>query len=115
MKIVDGRSLLFVEEFSNNISSYIKEKTDGFIAIMKKEKKENLNIMFEIGVAIGANKKLILISEDVEKIPSMLNSYNFIDCKIFNDQKLKNEIEKFFMSKIMDISNINSIEKGRRR
>lgn len=76
--IVDGKSLDLRSDFSGTISTFIRERADCIVAIFTTDEKAKPNVLYEIGMGVGAGKEVILIAETPEQIPSMLRGYDVI-------------------------------------
>ncbi len=76
--IVDGKSLDLRRDFSGAISDFVRDKVSCLIAILLDTPSSITNVIYEVGVAVGAGKELILISDSIERIPAMLRSHHAI-------------------------------------
>lgn len=74
--IVDGNTLYLSTDFSGQISSFIRESADYLVAIFTQDESAKPNVLFEIGIAIGANKDVILVSETPDDVPTMLRAHD---------------------------------------
>ncbi len=72
VNIVDGRALDLRKDFSGEISQFIRDHSDCLVAVLLQTRTDVTNVVYEIGVAIGAGKDLILISDALACIPAML-------------------------------------------
>jgi tetratricopeptide (TPR) repeat protein len=76
--IVDGKTLDLRSDFSGTISAFIREFADCVVAIFTTDEKAKPNVLYEVGIGVGAGKDVILISESPDSIPSMLRGYDVI-------------------------------------
>jgi tetratricopeptide (TPR) repeat protein len=85
VNIVDGRTLDLRRDFSGEISQFIRDHADCLVGILLDTGVTVTNIVYEVGVAIGAGKDLILISDSLSCIPAMLRSH---DAVVFNREQI---------------------------
>jgi len=78
VRVVDGSALDLLEPFSQAITTFIKTEATALLAILTNGKHRNSNVLYEVGVAVGAEKKVVL-GGDLRAIPSMLRSYDVVD------------------------------------
>jgi len=78
LSIADGKSLIYVADFSNRVAEFIKDEADCLIGIFTAGKHGNSNVLYEVGVAVGASKKTILIADARKRVPSMLQQNDII-------------------------------------
>jgi tetratricopeptide (TPR) repeat protein len=76
--VTDGKSLNPIDGFSTHISNFIKEECTGLLAIFVSGDHGNRNVLYEVGVAVGAGKPLILAADQIETVPSMLRLYDIV-------------------------------------
>jgi tetratricopeptide (TPR) repeat protein len=76
--IVEGKNLDVRSDFSVTISTYIKEQVDCVVAIFTSDETAKPNVLFEVGIGVGASKEVILIAEAPEHVPSMLKGYDHL-------------------------------------
>ena len=84
------QSQQILSQVMNNI------KNSRFIII--KVDTDNLNVYFELGLAMGLDKDILLISEKdrIANLPTDLNNFECLTYPKGNYNALKNEVEKFF-------------------
>jgi tetratricopeptide (TPR) repeat protein len=78
LTVVDGKTLDLAESFSTSITDYIIEHAGCLIAIFTKGDHRNSNVLYEVGVAVGSRKKVVLVAESIDVIPSMLKMHPII-------------------------------------
>jgi len=61
--IVGGKTLDLRSNFSGTIASFIRESADCVIGIFTRDQSAKPNVLYEVGIAVGADKEVILISE----------------------------------------------------
>jgi tetratricopeptide (TPR) repeat protein len=76
--VIDGKSVNSIDGFSTHISSVIKEKCSGLLAIFVGGDHGNRNVLYEVGVAVGAGKLVILAADHIDTVPSMLRFHEII-------------------------------------
>jgi tetratricopeptide (TPR) repeat protein len=72
IRIVDGKSLSLVSGFSGEISDFIREAATCLVAIFVTGEHGNANVLFEVGVAVGASKPIVVIADSLDVVPTML-------------------------------------------
>jgi tetratricopeptide (TPR) repeat protein len=77
-RIADGKSIDITQAFHRHIIDFIVDDTDCVIGIFTLGDHGNSNILFEIGIAFGARKPVILIAENKNIVPSMLSAYEIV-------------------------------------
>lgn len=90
VSIVDGKSLDLRSDFSGNITSYIKQNADCLVVVLLKTATSHTNVLYEAGVAIGANKEVVPITDSVPVVPAMLRAH---DAVVFDRNKLNWQAE----------------------
>lgn len=84
-------------------SSQLLEKVKRFIDrdrfVIAKVDENNLNVYFELGLAMGADKEVLLISESslVLSLPSDLRSWECLTYTAGNYEELRDRVSKFFV------------------
>jgi tetratricopeptide (TPR) repeat protein len=76
--VVDGKSLIPEADFAGNISSFIRDSATCLVAVFTTGAHANVNAIYEVGIAYGAGKPIILIADALEVVPTMLGSYDVI-------------------------------------
>lgn len=84
---------------SMQIFEKIKKHIDKSKFIIAKVDEDNLNVFFELGLAMGAKKEVLLISEEslVLKLPSDLKNWECLVYPKGNYDVLKNRVSDYFM------------------
>lgn len=84
---------------SSQILDKIKNQIDKSRFILAKVDTDNLNVYFELGLAMGADKDVLLVSEEglVLNLPSDLRNWECLTYKKGDYEELKEEISKFFI------------------
>lgn len=74
LSVIDGNDLQLRETsgFSVNIIDFIRREADCIIAILTESARRDSNILYEIGVAVGAGKDVIIVAEKLDLVPSMI-------------------------------------------
>lgn len=78
------------ENFDREIRTWI-HLSNGVVAILDKT---NLNVVYEIGVAMGFGKPVILLAQGLEDVPAMLRSKNVVTFQPDNleSERLRNKL-----------------------
>lgn len=76
--VVDGETLVPEADFAGKISSFIRDSATCLVAVFTTGDHANVNAIYEVGVAYGAGKPIILIADSLEVVPTMLGSYDVI-------------------------------------
>lgn len=76
--IADGHSINPGHNFAEAIASYLRENIVCLVAIFTRDEAVKPNMMLEIGIALGAGKGVILVSESIEFVPAMLRAHDVI-------------------------------------
>ena len=74
--VSDGKTLAPVSAFSIEISNFIRLEADCLVGIFTD--RDNGNVLFEVGVAVGADKEIIIVASSIASVPSMLRHYAII-------------------------------------
>jgi tetratricopeptide (TPR) repeat protein len=99
--IVDGNSLGPRQDFSVEISTFIKDHAQCVVAIFTADEAAKLNVIYELGVAVGADKEIVIMAESPDAVPGMLRRYDIV---AFNRNKfdwqdvVRTTLEKKFRS-----------------
>jgi hypothetical protein len=78
LTIVDGKTLDLEGSFSRTITDFIKDQSACLIAVFTNGDHKNSNVLYELGVAVGSGKKIIIVAESIDAVPTMLRMYNVI-------------------------------------
>ena len=76
--VVDGKTLVPEADFAGNISSFIRDSATCLVAVFTTGAHANVNAIYEVGIAYGAGKPIILIADALEVVPTMLAGYDVI-------------------------------------
>lgn len=76
--VADGKSLPLLKEFSPEIADFIRESAECSLALFTEGDHHNVNVIYEIGIAVGARRNVVLVAEKMEFIPSMLRSRDIV-------------------------------------
>lgn len=96
VETVDANSLDLSGAFAERIISFIKNDALALLGVFTEGVDRNANIVFEVGVAVGAGKTVILVG-NLDSIPTMLHSQdvvvvNFKDLRW--ESKFKERLER---------------------
>jgi tetratricopeptide (TPR) repeat protein len=95
--IVDGKSLGLLDGFSGGISSFIRESATCVVALLTRGPHGNANVLFEIGVGVGADKPVVIVADGMEIVPAMLRHrhvHTFQRSDLNWQEELKNRLEQ---------------------
>ena len=83
---------------SGQLLSKIRQNIEKCRFIIAKVDSENLNVYFELGLAMGLDKDVLLISEEnfVIRLPSDLKNWECLTYPNGNYDKLKQQIVKYY-------------------
>lgn len=90
VSIVDGSTLDLRSDFSGNISSFIREHADCVVAILLGTTENVANVTFEAGVAVGANKDVVPVTDSPGRIIAMLKAH---DAVVFHRESIEWQVE----------------------
>ncbi|HEY2293546.1 MAG TPA: hypothetical protein VGM86_22810 [Thermoanaerobaculia bacterium] len=81
LTIVDGKTLDLEDSFSKTITDFIKDQSACLIAVFTNGNHKNSNVLYELGVAVGSGKRVIIVAENIGVVPTMLRMHPVITPK----------------------------------